>query len=111
MTKGSGVTPERTAELLLLLEQVLGLAPPPEQKPKVVMKDGEVVRDAVVRVSPHDPNYSKSDGGVVQVRRNDFITIRMDLYEQQMREKAEERIRRRALDPERLGHWGSVDED
>ena len=111
MSKGSGVTPERTAELLARLEKIMGLAPKLPEKPKVVMNEGEAVRDAVVRVSPHDPNYSGSDGGVVRVRRSDYVTIRMDLYEQQQREKAEDRRRRRELDPYRMGLYGPVEDD
>jgi hypothetical protein len=41
--------------------------PPPKPKPKVVTSDGELVRDAMVRVGPSDPNYRKSEEGVVQV--------------------------------------------
>src|SRR6516225_8295398 len=105
------VTPERKAELLAMLEELMGLGPAPKPKPKVVTTDAGVVRDADVRVSPTDPNYPGSEGGVVRVRRTDFVTIRMDLYEEQMRQRREERLRRRMLDPCRLGHWGSVDDD
>src|SRR6516164_5250457 len=99
------VSPERTAELVALLEKALGLTPKPKPKPKAVVDNGEVVRDADVRVSPADPNYRGSDEGVVKVRRTDFVTINMELYEAQQRLKAEDRIRRRMMDPFRLGHW------
>ena len=105
------VTPERTAELLALLEQVLGLTPGPPPKPKVVTSEAVVVRDADVKVSPDDPNYASSDEGVVRVRRSDWVTVRVDLWEEQQRQRREERRRRRELDPFRLGHWGSVDEE
>jgi hypothetical protein len=105
------VTPERTAELLALLEQVLGLTPGPPSKPKVVVNETLVVRDADVRVGPADPNYPKSDDGVVKVRRSDWVTVRVDLWEEQQRQRREERRRRRELDPFRLGHWGSVDDE
>jgi hypothetical protein len=104
------VDPKKTAELVALLERALGLTPRPKPRPKAVVDEGEVVRDADVRVSPADPNYRGSDEGVVRVRRNDFVTINMELYEAQQRDKREDRLRRRALDPARLGHWGS-DED
>jgi hypothetical protein len=45
-------------------------------KPKVVVNEEEVVRDADVRVSPADPNYRESDEGVVRVRRSDFVRIK-----------------------------------
>jgi hypothetical protein len=57
------VSPERTAELVALLEKALGLSPRPRPKPKAVVDDGEVVRDADVRVGPADPNYRESDEG------------------------------------------------
>ena len=99
------VDPKRTAELVALLEKALGLTPKPKPKPKAVVNDGEVVRDADVRVSPADPNYRGSEEGVVKVRRNDFVTIKMELYEEQQRLKREDRLRRRMIDPFRLGHW------
>src|SRR6516225_3213003 len=98
------VSPERTAELVALLERALGLTPKLKPKPKVVVNEEEVVRDADVRVSPADPNYRRSDDGIVRVRRSDFVTIRMDLYEEQMRRRREDRLRRRMIDPYRLGH-------
>ena len=105
------VDPKRTAEIVALLEKALGLTPKPKPKPKAVVDDGQVVRDAEVRVSPDDPNYGGSDEGVVRVRRSDFVTIRMDLYEAQQREKAEARRMRRAMDPYRLGYWGPFDDE
>jgi hypothetical protein len=99
------VDPKRTAELVALLEKALGLTPKPKAKPKAVVNDGKVVRDADVRVSPADPNYRGSEEGVVRVRRNDFVRINMELYEEQQRLKREDRLRRRMIDPFRLGHW------
>src|SRR4029077_17496254 len=87
------------AELEALLDRIWGPPVKPKPKVKVVTSDGEAVRDAVVKVSADDPNYSKSDEGVVRVRRNDFVTLRLDLYEQQMRQKAEDRRHRREIDP------------
>ena len=103
------VTPERKAELIAALEDLIG--PRRMSKPKVVVSESEVVRDAEPHVSRADPNYARSDGGVVRVRRSDFVTIKMELWEAQQRDKREERRLRRAIDPYRLGHWGSVDED
>jgi len=103
------VDPKKTAELVALMERALGLTPKPKPKPKVVVSEEGVVRDADVRVSPADPNYRGSDEGVVRVRRSDFVTINMDLWEAQQEAKREERRLRRSLDPFRLGHWNEVE--
>ena len=105
------VDPKRVAELVALMEKALGLTPKPKPKPKVVVNEEQVVRDADVQVSPADPNYGRSEEGVVRVRRSDFVTINMELWEAQQEEKREARKRRRTLDPYRLGQWGPVDED
>jgi len=99
------VDPRRVAELVAMVEKALGLPPKSKPKAKAVVNDGEVVRDADVRVSPADPNYRENDGGVVRVRRSDFVTINMELYEEQQRLKREDRRRRREIDPFRVGHW------
>jgi hypothetical protein len=98
------VDPKRVAEVVAQIKKMLG-PPPPKAKPKVVVSEEGVVRDADVRVSTADPNYRKSDEGVVRVRRADFVTINMELYEEQQRLKREDRLRRRMIDPARLGHW------
>ena len=105
------VSPERTAELVALLEKALGLTPRPRPKPKVVVNEEEVVRDADVRVGPADPNYRESDEGMVRVRRNDFVRINVEVWEAQQRQKREDRRLRRALDPCRLGLYGPIDDD
>jgi hypothetical protein len=106
------VKPEYTTdELVAMMEKVLGLDPKPKPKPKAVVDDGEVVRDAIVRVSPADPNYRESEGGVVKVRRSDFVRINMEVWEQQQAEKREARRHRRMIDPCRLGLYGPVDDD
>jgi len=87
------------------MEKALGLTPRPKPKPKVVVSEDGVVRDADVKVSPADPNYHGSEEGVVRVRRADFVTINMELYEAQQQAKRDERMRRREIDPFRLGHW------
>jgi|SRR5215831_8887714 len=99
------VDPKKTAELVALMEKALGLTPKPKPKPKVVTTEGEVVRDADVQVSPADRNYGRSEEGFVRVRRSNFVTINMDLYEEQQQQKREDRMKRRMLDPYRLGHW------
>ena len=103
------VTPERKAELIAALEELIG--PTPAPKPKVVTRDADVIRDADPHVSRADPNYPKSDQGVVSVRRSDFVTIRMDLWEEQQRQKRQDRLLRKQLDPYRLGHWGTDEEE
>ena len=103
------VDPKKTAELVAMLERALGLTPRPKEKAKVVVNEDGVVRDADVRVSPADPNYHGSDEGVVRVRRKDFVTINMELYEAQQQLKREDRLRRRMIDPFRLGHWDDPD--
>ena len=98
------------AEVDAILDRIWG-PPPPKPKPKAVTSEGEVIRDATVKVSPDDPNYRRDDGGVVKVRRNDFVRINMAAYEEQQRQRREDRRHRRRLDPSRLGHWGPIDED
>jgi hypothetical protein len=103
------ITPERKAELIAALEELIG--PKRMARPKVVIRDADVVRDADPHVSRADPNYARSDGGVVRVRRNDFVRINMELYEAQQEAKREDRRIRRMLDPCRLGLYGPIDED
>jgi hypothetical protein len=98
------------AEVDAILDRIWGPAPP-KPKPKAVTSEGTVIRDAIVRVGPADPNYSKSDDGVVTVKRKDWVRINMDVWEAQQREKRLDRLRRRELDPCRLGLYGPIDED
>ena len=98
------------AEVDAILDRIWGPAPP-KPKPKAVTNDGEVIRDAIVKAAPSDPNYSRSDDGVVKVRRSPFVTVRMDLWEEQQRWKREDRLRRRQLDPCRLGLYGPIDDE
>jgi hypothetical protein len=110
------VTPERRAELKAMIEKAIGGPLPRVTRPKVVAskieeeEKSEIVRDADVKVSAVDPNHD-GDGGEVRVRRNEFVTVRMDLWEEQQRQKRAERRHRRQLDPCRLGHWGPVDDE
>jgi hypothetical protein len=96
-------------EVKAILDRIWG--PPQRPKPKVVTSDAAVIRDADVQVAPDDPNYPKSEQGMVRVRRSNFVTLRIDLWEEQQRQKRAEKLHRRQLDPYRLGHWGSEDED
>jgi hypothetical protein len=97
------------AELRAILTEIWG--PPRKPRPKVVTNEGKEIRDAIVTVSPADPNYRESDDGVVKVRRKDFVTVNMAVYEEQQRQRREDRRRRRELDPFRLGLYGPIDED
>jgi hypothetical protein len=99
------LTPERKAEIRALLN------PTKPPKPKVVTSEGDVIRDAVVRVAPEDPNARGRDDRVVNVRRADWVTINIAAWEEQQRWKAEDRRRRRELDPFRIGHWGPLDDN
>jgi hypothetical protein len=107
------VTPERRAELKAMLEEVMGPCPR-VTRPKVVAskieEKAEIVRDADVKVSTADPNHD-DDRGEVRVRRSDFVTVRIDLWEEQQRQKRAEKLYRRQLDPYRLGHWGPDEDD
>ena len=89
-------SPERRAELVAALIKLMGLPPPPKPKPKEVVSDGEVFRDAVVH-------------GDEKVRRN-CVVIRMDLWQEQQRQKEEDRRHRREIDPSRYGHWSGDDD-
>jgi len=100
------MTPERKAEIRALLNPT-----PKPSKPKVVTSEGDVIRDAVVRVAPEDPNAKGRDDRVVQVKRADWVTVNIPLWERQQAERARDRQRWRELDPFRLGHWGPIDED
>src|SRR6266702_5914713 len=96
------MTPERKAEIEARLDEILGPAPLP--KPKVVAVEGEVIRDADVRVSPADTRTSKyGTVETVRVRRADVVTINQAEAERQywagVRDRGAERYRRRQLDP------------
>jgi hypothetical protein len=98
------------AQLREILTEIWG-PPRPKPKPKVVTNEGVEIRDATVKVSPDDPNYRQDDGGLVKVRRKDFVTINMAAWEEQQRLKMEDRRHRRRLDPARMGLYGPVDEN
>jgi hypothetical protein len=48
---------------------------------------------------------------VVKVRRSDFVTVRIDLWEEQQAEKRAARRHRRMIDPCRLGLYGPIDDE
>ena len=119
------------------LDEMDGIRP---AKPKAVVENGLVVRETEARVSNSDPNYEGSDGGVVRVRRDDWLEearrqnralihgrgrgwkVEVDkttsvvegkvdpLFEQQRDWRREQRRLRKALDPFRIGHWGDGDD-
>jgi hypothetical protein len=110
--KASTMTPERKAQLEAELDAILG--PPPLPKPKVVVSDGVVVRDADVQVSPADRRNSQHGRvEIVRVRRADCVTINMAEAERQWwlidQDQAEKRQRSRQLDPHKLGLWGPIE--
>jgi hypothetical protein len=109
------LTPERKAQIELEMDAIFqryGWKPRPLPKPKVVTSEGEVVRDVEVTVSPADTrNMANSQNGTVIVKRPDYVAINFAAYEAQQAERARERAQRRALDPDRLGLYGHLDED
>jgi hypothetical protein len=98
------IPPKGKAEVDAMMDEIFG--PMPLPKPKAVVVEDRIVRDADVDVSRADKNYR---GETVQVRRPDYVTIDMAAYEAQQRWKAEERRQRKLLDPDRLGLYGPVD--
>ena len=102
------LTPERKAQLYAELDKIIGLAPLP--RPKVVTQDGVTIRDVDVQVSGADPNAKGTDR-IVEVRRDDWVTVNFDEYGRQQADRAAERRYRRQLDPCRLGLDGPVDND
>ena len=124
------LTPERKAEVEALLDEILGPEPKPQPpKPKVVVSDAVVVRDADVVVSPIDPNAQRRGGDTgVRVRRATPMPaepplppmrpgeVRIDLgaaqrqWEIERSMQAADRAQRRSLDPFGYGHWGPRDE-
>jgi hypothetical protein len=108
------MTPEREAQLKAEWDELLRPFLPkkkPLPKPKIVVSEGQTVRDADVAVSPADRNARAAVDGMVRVRRADFVTVNMAAYEAQQADKDRERAVRRARDPYRLGLYGNVDED
>lgn len=105
------MTPERKAQLFAELDAEFGIkrerkAEPP--RPTVVAEAGRVIASAEVRVSQADPNFRNAGAG-------GFVRIDMEAAECQRAkaeaDRAQERRRRRELDPFNYGHWGSHDED
>lgn len=123
------MTPERKAEVEARIDEILGPRPKPQPpKPKVVVADDVVVRDADVVVSPADPNAKHRGDMGVRVRRATPAAaepplppmrpgeVRIDMGRAQLQweidraDRLAERARRRQLDPFDYGHWGPRDE-
>jgi hypothetical protein len=100
------LTPEKFAEITAKVEARMKRVKPPG-KPKVVASDGEVIRDAKVRVSVDDPNARLGETEVVVRRpepdwlRHDRVTINMAQAEGQWWDRqqveARDRQQRQAL--------------
>jgi hypothetical protein len=101
------ISPEQEAELDAELLALFG-PPPRPPKPKVVVSDGVVVRDADVVVSAKDPNAGR--GEVVAVRRPDWITINMAVAENQWSERLQRQAARPGKDVDPMGVWSRIDE-
>ena len=100
------------AEIDAVLDEVLG--PMPMPKPKVVVSDGVPIRDAVVQVSPADPNSRHGTVETVTVHRRPDCYIPPDAVTDRwladLETKVRDRQRRREVDPFGLGHWGPHDD-
>ena len=100
------MTAQLRPELKALLDEIIG--PKPIPKPKVVVSDKRVIRDADVVVSPKDPNAKRGKAETVRVRRPDTFApsvIDAQWWDRQQSQTAD-RQRRRDADPFNLGHWG-----
>jgi hypothetical protein len=88
-----------------MVEEIFGRRAPP--KPKVVVSDGRVVREAVVTVAPEDINARYNTDRRLEVRR----TTLSPMSEADAKFWAEDRARaererlRQAADPFGQGHW------
>src|SRR5262249_5879103 len=70
---------------------------------KLVSDRGQIVGKAAVHLSPSDPNWRGSN--------SQYVIIHEDLAEAQRADREAYRRYLRELDPFRLGHWGSIDDD
>ena len=109
------VTKEEQARIdrtLDRLDRLLG--PRPRARPRVVTRQefDAPVRDADVHVSRADPNAMGGADRVVEVRRpGAFVRINIAEWEEQQAERARARAHARAMDPYRLGLYGSIDDE
>ena len=62
-------------------------------------------------MSKADKNYPASDEGMVQVRRPDYVTINIPLWEEQQEDKRRYKRYLRELDPCNLGIYGPIDDE
>ena len=109
-SKDGAISPERDAELTAIAKEFLRDFYNTTPKPKAVVVEDQVIRDADVEVSKADRNYPEG-GGVVRVRRPDYVTINFVEYERQQAEKAAYKRYLKDLDPCRLGLYGPIDDD
>ena len=105
------ISPKREAELSAVAKEFLRDYYHTVPKPKAVVVEDQVVRDADVEVSKSDKNSPMGDDKVVRVRRPDYVTINMEAYEEQQAEKARYKRYLRELDPCRLGIYGPIDDE
>ena len=64
--------PERETDLWAGLEEVMGPAPKRARPATLICVDGRIIADAVVIVSPSDPNWWRG----MAVKRNGEIVVR-----------------------------------
>jgi hypothetical protein len=105
------ISPERDAELSAIAKEFLRDIYYATPKPKAVVVEDQVVRDANVEVSKADPNYPTGEDKVVHVRRADYVTINIPLWEEQQAEKRRYKRYLKELDPCRLGLYGPIDDE
>jgi hypothetical protein len=100
------------ADVDALLDRILG--PMPIPKPKVVVSEGQVIRDADVAVSPADRNSRYGTCDVVQVRVGDPGWLKPSAEEEQIiaqnRARATNAKLRQEADPFGWGHWGPTND-
>jgi hypothetical protein len=102
------ITPEQDAALDAELLALFG-PPPRPPKPKVVARDGEVIRDVDVVVSAKDPNARYRETEVVAVRRADWVTINIAEAERQWSERLQASARP-DKDTDPMGVWRRIDD-
>jgi hypothetical protein len=105
------ISPKREAELNAVVKEFLRDYYHTVPKPKAVVVEDQVVRDADVEVSKADKNYPTSEDKVVRVRRPDYVTINFAAYEEQQEDKRRYKRYLKELDPCGLGIYGPIDDE